>query len=300
LRVLLYKHVLEQGQGAAAIARLAFSSLRRVSDRSPSAPGPWLEVTEPPRGRALVHDYLVENGGDPRVWGEELPPHLFAQFGIPLAMRIIAGLPYPVQRTLNAGCAWRKHAPLPAHEPLDVRARLEALDDDGARVKATVKIIAGTATAPDGLEAEMRVFIPLSRQRRSPKGTAQGQRDVATVPDDARPVGQMALGADAGAAFAALTGDFNPIHWLAPAAWAAGFKRCILQGFAMHSLAVEALGATLSRGAPSLAAVDVKFARPLVLPAKVGVYSKGDHFWLGAGPGAPANLIGTYQEERRR
>ena len=302
MRVGLYKHIIEQGQGAAAIARLALSALKPSTGQAPGVPGRWFEASLAPRRPALIRDYLLENGGDPLVWGNELPPHLFAQFGIPLAMRVIAGLPYPVQRTLNAGCAWVKHAPLPAHEPLEVRARLEALDDDGARVKATVKIVAGTATAPGGLEAEMRVFIPLSKRRKSAKhgGDERVKKDPSTVPAAAEEVARLTIAKNAGAVFAALTGDFNPIHWLPPAAWASGFNGCILHGFAMHARAVEALGAALPGKVRSLKSVDVKFSRPLVLPAQVGVYARGHEFWLGKGPGAPAHLLGTYQEEKRQ
>lgn len=302
MRVGLYKHVIDQGQGATAIARLALSALRRARGPAPKAPGPWVKVTVPPLRPALIRDYLVENGGDPQVWGEELPPHLFAQFGIPLAMQVISGLPYPVQRTLNAGCAWVKHAPLLAREPLDVRARLEVLDDDGSRVKATVKIVTTTATARDGLEAEMRVFIPLSNRRKGTKrgGHDEAKREVATVPPAAQEAVRLSIAKDAGAVFAVLTGDFNPIHWLAPAAWAAGFNSCILHGFAMHTRAVEALGRSLGGKVRSLKAVDVKFSKPLVLPADVGVYVVGHEFWLGSGPGAPAHLVGSYQEENRQ
>lgn len=258
-----------------------------------------IEATVAPPSRALVRDYVLENGGAPGDWGDELPPHLFAQFGIPLAMRVIAGLPYPVQRTLNAGCAWRKHAPLPSGAPLDVRARLESLEADGSRAKASVAIVAGTASAPRALEAEMRVYIPLSRKRPSAKRTGEPKRQAPSVPADAKLLGQLSLGAGAGAAFAALTGDFNPIHWLWPAARLAGFKSCILQGFAMHARAVERLGASLPGGVRSLAGADVKFARPLPLPAQVGVWASGRDFYLGRAAGAPANLIGTYDTEER-
>jgi acyl dehydratase len=249
----------------------------------------------PAPGRTLVRDYLLENGGDPGAWGEALPPHLFAQFGMPLAMRVIAGLPLPVQRTLNAGCAWELRAPLPAGVPLDVRARLESLEVDETRARATIKILAGTAAVPSALDAEMRVFIPLGRPRTA--RARDGRREVATVPAEARLLERLAIGADAGAVFAALTGDFNPIHWLRPAARLAGFGGCILQGFAMHARAVEAVGASLPGGVHALRAVDARFARPLVLPAEVGVYATGGRFWLGSGPGEPAHLVGSYRTE---
>jgi acyl dehydratase len=297
MRVAPYRHVLAQGPGLASLARLAVASLRPPAAGSGAVPGEWMRVTVPPPPRALVRDYLLESGGDPDEWADELPPHLFARFGFPLATRVVAGLPYPVRRTLNAGCAWTKRGPLPAGAALDVRARLESLDAGEGRVKAAVRIVAGTAAAPDALDAEMRVFIPLARPAAKPRRGDGSRRELPTVPEDARLLARLSIGAGAGAAFAALTGDFNPIHWLWPAARLAGFRSCILQGFAMHARAVEAVGASLPGGVRALRGADVRFTRPLVLPADVGVYGRGTEFWLGAAAGAPANLVGTHVPE---
>jgi acyl dehydratase len=300
MRILPYRHALAQGPGVAALARLALAAVRRRPAGEVQVPGPWVRRTIPAPGRALVRDYLLDADGDPAAWRDELPPHLFAQFGFPLAIRVIAGLPYPVQRTLNAGCAWTRRAPLPCGVPLDVRARLESLDAGEVRVKAAVKIVAGAAAGPDALEAEMRVFIPVARRRETPRQGAAPRREPETIPADAVLLRRLAVGLDAGAAFAALTGDFNPIHWLWPAALLAGFPRCILQGFAMHARAVEAVGASLPGGVRSLRGADVRFARPLPVPAAVGVYARGRDLWLGEAPGAPANLIGTFVPEEQR
>lgn len=290
--LLVFRHVVEQGAALAAMGRVAVAALRRPATGGPGpVPGEWVRATVQAPGRALVHDYVRESGGDPGAWGDELPPHLLAHFGFPLAMRVVAGLPYPVQRTLNAGCAWERRGPLACGAPLDVRARLERLEVDETRAKGAIRIVAGTAGAPEALDAEMRVFIPLAR------GRGGGRREPELVPRDAQLLARQELRAGAGAAFAALTGDFNPIHWLWPAARLAGFRSCILQGFAMHARAVEALGASLAGGVRALRAAEARFARPLVLPAAVGVYARGGRFWLGSAPGAPANVIGTYRVE---
>jgi acyl dehydratase len=43
-------------------------------------------------------------------------------------------------------------------------------------------------------------------------------------------VGVHALSGSSGRHYAFLSGDFNPIHWITPAAKAAGFRSCILHG----------------------------------------------------------------------
>jgi acyl dehydratase len=292
MRLLVYRHVVEQGAGLAAMGRLALGAVRRQGRAPAPVAGEWLRATVRPPSRGLVRDYVRECGGDPAAWGDELPPHLLAQFGFPVAMRVVAGLPYPVHRTLNAGCAWERRAPLPVGAPLEVRARLAALEADETRARGSIAIEVGAEGAPEALRAEMRVYVPLARGR-----GAGRRREPPAVPPAAQLRARHVIGADAGAAFAALTGDFNPIHWLWPAARLAGFPGLILQGFALHARAVEAIGAALPGGVRALRAVDATFVRPLVLPADVGVYAEGDQFWLGSAPGAPASVTGSYRAE---
>ena len=43
--------------------------------------------------------------------------------------------------------------------------------------------------------------------------------------------------------------------------------------------------------------VDVKFIKPLVLPARVGVYTRDNQVWVGDAPSGPAYLTGTFEEK---
>jgi hypothetical protein len=103
------------------------------------------------------------------------------------------------------------------------------------------------------------------------------------------------LGTHVGLEFAKLTGDFNPIHWIPPAARANGFRNVINHGFSTMARAIEGLNRSLFSGDVSrLEAIDVKFTKPLVLPAKVGLYIDDDRVFVGDAPGGPAYLVGTY------
>jgi acyl dehydratase len=119
------------------------------------------------------------------------------------------------------------------------------------------------------------------------------------VPSEARQIAALDLGPRAGLDFAKLTGDMNPIHWFAPYARAAGFRGCILHGFATLARAVEALNRTLpGRDPMRLSSVDVRFSRPLLLPARFGVYvSDASGLWVGDGPGGDVYLEGHFQLE---
>jgi acyl dehydratase len=284
------RRLLEQGPVLRALAGAALSSLRAPRHGAvTAAPGPWIEARVAPPSPALVHDYLRHIGADPSSYRGVVPAHLFPQWAFPLASRALAGLPYPLARVLNAGCRLEARAPLPAGEPLLVRARLESVDDDGRRALVTTRVETGTKSAPDALFTELRAFVPLAKAER---GGARKER--AGVPADARELAFLRISADAGLDFAKLTGDVNPIHWIGAYARAAGFRGTILHGFATFSRALAALDRAVLAGAPSrLVAVDARFTKPLPLPARVGVYLAGDSLWVADAPGSRAYLEAT-------
>ena len=82
---------------------------------------------------------------------------------------------------MNAGCRIEQRAPLPANEPLLVRAQLAKVDDDGRRALITTSVITGTKSAPDAIVAEIRAYVPLAKA--NGKGGARS-----TVPLDAREI----------------------------------------------------------------------------------------------------------------
>ena len=287
------RHLLSQGPVLRALGGVALSSLPRRRGRaaSPSVPGPWIEAELPPRSPALVRDYVQHVGGDPAAYAGRIPPHLFPQWAFPLAAKTLAGLPYPMTRVINAGCRIEARAPLPADEPLRVRARLEAIDDDGRRARITQRVVTGTRRAPEAVLAEMHAYVPIG------KGGGRGERTRPVVPEDAVEIGALDLDARAGLDFALLTGDFNPIHWVPVLARAAGFRSIILHGFATLARAFEVVVRSRLGGDPArLSMIEARFVKPLVLPARVSVYtSPAGGVWVGAAPGGDAHLEGRFE-----
>lgn len=282
------RHVLAQGPVVRALVRAAFSAGRPGS--LATVPGPLLEETVAARPAALVRDYVRHVGGDPAAYRDTVPAHLFPQWGFPLLTRAMHGLPYDLRRALNGGCRIEIRRPLPAGEPLVLSARVENIDDNGARAVIQTRITTGTRSAPDAVSAWMYAVVPLA------KGSG-GRRERPSVPSDAHEIGWWRLGPEHAMDFAVLTGDFNPVHWIPAAARAAGFRNTILHGFSTLARAVEGLNRNRFAGDPSrLSSIDVKFVRPLVLPADVGLYVGPNALWVGAGPGGPAFLTGTFEE----
>jgi acyl dehydratase len=293
------KYALAHGPVIAALGRVAVSGLRKDKpSHAVTVPSAWVEAKLPPRPPEIIRDYIRHVGGDPGWYRNRIPAHFFPQWGFPLGERALEGLGYPLVRGMNAGCRIENRAPLPMGEPLEVRARIESIDDDGKRAIVVQKVITGTSRVPDAIVAEMRVFFPLAKSK---DGEGKKPKARPTVPADAHEIGFQRIGEDAGLDFAKLTGDFNPIHWLAPYARASGFRTVILHGFSTFARAIEALNRSRFAGDPTrLKVIDARFSRPLVLPARAGIYVTNDGgIWVGDAPGGGAYLEGRFETEAR-
>jgi acyl dehydratase len=297
------RNVLHQGRVIAALAGTAREALLRrlgLPARGPGtivAPGPEHLARVPPRPRALTRDYLRHVGGDPRSYERLVPAHLFPQWTFPTLARTLRGLPLPLLEVVNGGCRLEMNGPLPADEPLDVRARLESVEDDGHRTVLRQRVLTGPASSPDRLVAELFAIVPSAGRNGSSgaNGNAGPRKDPARVPPGARELAYWHLDARAGLTFAMLTGDFNPVHWSRRYARAFGFGGAILHGFATLARAIEGLHRAVFAGAVDrLRVVDVRFTRPLCLPARVGLYLDGARFFVGDAAGGPAYLVGSY------
>ncbi len=297
------KHIPHQAPVIASLGETVFSALvQRLSGKTPSAPpplpGPEIKRTIPPRPADLVADYVRHVGGDPGAYRREVPPHMFPQWGFPLAARTLKGLPYPLQRVLNGGCRVEVNAPLPQGKPLHVTARLEDIDDNGRRAVLHQKVVTGTDEHPEAVVGHLYAVVPLARKdATNGKPAANGEKkDRPRAPQSAHELAYWRIGHDAGLHFAMLTGDFNPVHWVTPYARAFGFKNRILHGFATMARAWEGLVRGLFAGSTrEITVFDVKFTRPLVLPARVGLYVEGETVHVADAPGGPAYLVGTYR-----
>ena len=293
------QHLRHQGPVLAALAETLARALWSQADKRPGAsamhastPGPTLTATLPPRPDALVHDYVRRMGGDPAWYKGTVPPHLFPQWSFPLAARTLRALPYPMWRVVNAGCRLEMRAPLAANKPLHLSARIESIDDDGRRVLIRQRVATGTDEEPEAIVAHLFAFVPTARPERS-SGTANKVRP--SVPADVRELAFWSLRPEAGLEYAMLTGDVNPLHWAPAYARAFGFRGAILHGFATLARAIEGLNrARFSGDAGRLSTVDVRFKRPLVLPARVGLYTREQALWVGDAPGGGAYLEGTF------
>jgi acyl dehydratase len=296
------RHILEQGAALSALGRVALRTIEQQllgkarPKGKPETPGPRIDVALPPRSAELVRAYVQNVGGDPSAYKGTLPPHFFPQWAFGIASRALEGVPYPMSRVLNVGCSYEVHRALPANEPLTVSAQLMEIDDDGRRAVLTTRIVTSTPSAPEALICEMVAMVPLKRDEGEKKQNGAAKKESARVPDDASEIAFFKVGANAGLDFAKLTGDFNPIHWIGPAARASGFPSVILHGFGTMARAIEGLNRNLFAGdVQHIKKWSCRFTKPLVLPAKAGLYTKDNDVFVGVAPGGPAYLVGRYE-----
>ena len=292
------RYILNQGPVIAGLFKAVAAGLKqqilKTESSKPDTPGPEVIKRIPPPPADMVRDYIRHVGGSPSAYRNTLPPHLFPQWGLSVAMQGLFDIDYPLFKVMNGGCRMEINAPLPNDQPLIVRGCLDGIDDDGRRAILRQKVVTGTADNPDALIGFIYGVVPLGSGKKSP--TKKKKKDPTRVPQDARELAIWKLGSKAGLDFAKLTGDFNPIHWVAPYARTSGFKNVILHGFSTLARAYEGLNRRLFSGATPIKLFDVQFTKPLVLPARVGLYVDAEsHVFVGEAPGGPAYMVGTFE-----
>lgn len=293
------KNLVQQRKTIATLGEVGLMGVKQqlgwaAEAATPQLPGPEFSATIPPRSRELVRDFVRHIGGAPSAYKAHLPPHLFPQWSFPVAAKTQRGLPYPLVKMVNGGCRMEVNGTLPVNEPLYVSARLEDIDDNGRRAVLHQRVATGTRDEAEIVVAHIFVVIPLGGGKGS-KDKPKKKKQKPLVPTDVRELAYWKIRRDDGLVFASLTGDFNPVHWVAPYAKAFGFKSVILHGFATMARAVEGLNKSLFAGdVHKLKSFDTRFTRPLVLPAEVGLYVKENRVWIGDSAGGPAYFEGTF------
>lgn len=114
-------------------------------------------------------------------------------------------------------------------------------------------------------------------------------------------VGEWEVPADTGRRYARVSGDWNPIHLAAPLARPFGFPGAIAHG--MWSVAL-CLGRMAQDTPAPGARLDVRFLKPLVLPARVCLHAdapdeyRTQDFWLASSAGSTPHLKGSWNPGR--
>jgi acyl dehydratase len=199
---------------------------------------------------------------------DQLPPTYPHVLAFPLHMALMADgrFPFGAVGLVHVGNRIEHHRPLGLGEELSLRARPTPLVPHPKGKAFTIVTEARTAggeLAWEGVSTFLRrgkgdpnAVVPAMRgQLRS------GEELLAATPASA----EWRLGGDLGRRYAAVSGDRNPIHMHALTARPLGFPAAIAHGMWTKARCLAALESRL----PDAFAVEVRFRKPILLPAKV-------------------------------
>jgi acyl dehydratase len=273
-------------------------------------PGLQLTLTRVRAEAARVREYRRVCGFPP---GGQLPATYVHVLAFPLHLALMADgrFPFAAVGLVHIANRIAQQRPIGLEEPLELRVRATPLQ---AHPRGRSFALVSEARVADEL-----VWRELSTMlRRGPRtGASATARGVSATGDGASATAEGAAGADAleppsaptsvewrlpgdlGRRYAAVSGDRNPIHLHALSARALGFPRAITHGMwtkARCLAALEEAGSIRPSGAFS---IDVRFRRPILLPAIVGYASapvgEAIRFAVRDAAGAEEHLAGRVQ-----
>ncbi|HEY7176692.1 MAG TPA: MaoC/PaaZ C-terminal domain-containing protein [Micromonosporaceae bacterium] len=254
----------------AGFRRAIRSSLRRHGD-APDAGLPSTRLML--RGVDVAIDRLADYD---RVCGFRLSnalpvtyPHVLT-FPIALQLMTATDFPFPVAGLVHVGNRITQARPIRLGERLDITVHAESLR---AHPRGQQFDLVATATIDDrevwhGVSTYLRRMEHAQTPTTNDGDRSTGRSDAdadADVVNAGPPTAIWHVDADTGRAYAAVSGDRNPIHVSRIGARAFGFRRPIAHGMWTMARAVAALEGRLAE----TYTVDVAFRRPVPLPSIV-------------------------------
>ncbi|WP_461190182.1 MaoC family dehydratase [Arthrobacter sp. Z4-13] len=196
-----------------------------------------------------------------------LPAGFIHALAFPLAMSVMNrdDFPLPLLGMIHLQNRVEQRSPVLFTDALDITAHVENLRGHraGTQVDLVTEVrLAGTANISwlgTSTYLAKGVFLP-----GIDKPSTASARTGFAAPD---PTGLWQLGVDTGRAYAAVSGDFNPIHLSVLSAKALGMRRSIAHGMYLAARALADVGAV--RG--DSFSWDVDFEAPVFLPCRVAL-----------------------------
>ncbi len=195
---------------------------------------------------------------------DRVPSAYLHTLAFPVAMSVLAraDFPLPLLGMVHLSNEVHQSRQVDAFETLDVVARAEDLRPHpaGTQVDLVTEVSVGTELVWTGRS------VYLARGVRSgPVGSGEGRDGGRPAFSTPAPTGVWRLGADTGRRYAAVSGDWNPLHLSGPTAKVLGMKTAIAHGMYLAARMVDQ-----AVPAPS-GAMDwrIEFATPVLLPGVV-------------------------------
>jgi acyl dehydratase len=203
---------------------------------------------------------------------EQLPatyPHVLA-FPLHMALMTDGSFPFGAIGLVHTANRIVQHRPLRPTEPLDLHVHATPLQDHprGHTFSIVSEARVGGELVWEGLSTMLRRggggAGSGGRGGNEPAGASAGTAPAAAEPPPLSD--EWRLPDSLGRSYAAVSGDRNPIHLHALTAKPLGFPRAIAHGMWTKARCLVAL----ERELPGAYTVEVRFRRPIALPATVG------------------------------
>ncbi|HEY4018170.1 MAG TPA: MaoC/PaaZ C-terminal domain-containing protein [Pseudonocardiaceae bacterium] len=213
-----------------------------------------------------------------------LPPTFPHILSFPLQAKLMTdpAFPFPMIGLVHVANRITQTRPLRADEPLVLRVHAEGLrpHERGTQFDMVSEALA------DGEVVWTDISTYL---RRGGSGGPSERGSSGTEPLGGEPAARWRLGGDTGRRYAEVSGDHNPIHLYPLTARLFGFKRAIAHGMWSKARCLAFFEGRL----PDAYTVDVRFKRPILLPATVALYEEGFRFALRHGGKDTPHLDGS-------
>ncbi|WP_404850616.1 MaoC/PaaZ C-terminal domain-containing protein [Dietzia kunjamensis] len=214
---------------------------------------------------------------------DELPLTYPFTLAFPLSMQLMLDPDYPVPAmgSVHLTNEISSRRPLRVGDELNIRAHAENLREHPAGL--LLDVVTEIRTGDDDEPAWVQRSGLLSKRRTSLTPAKDAPRPPRPEPPTAAEIGDPTVVKSVSEAqiaeYAAVSGDRNPIHVSKVGAKAFGFPNVIAHGM---WTAATLLG-TVEGGIPERARYSVEFGKPVILPAKLGIYARrggaGDPSW---------------------
>jgi acyl dehydratase len=205
---------------------------------------------------------------------DALPPTYPHVLAFPLHMAVMADgrFPFGAVGLVHLENRIVQRRPIAAVEELTIRVRPTKLlpHPKGQTFTLVTEVGGGGETVWEGVSTFLRRGKPpadevVAGTTEQKQMRPQAEAPFATVPEETQASAEWRLDGGLGRRYASVSGDRNPIHMHALAAKALGFPAAIAHGMWTKARALAALESRL----PDAFAVDVRFRKPILLPAKV-------------------------------
>jgi acyl dehydratase len=210
---------------------------------------------------------------------EQLPPTYPHILAFPLQMAVMAdgSFPFGAVGLVHLENRVVQQRPIGGEEELTVRVRPTKLEPHpkGQTFSLLTEVRVEGEAVWEGESTMLRRGA--SKPDAAPTGARKEMRDrgggseaaAFAIPDGLPASAEWRLGGDLGRRYAAVSGDRNPIHMHPLTAKPLGFPGAIAHGMWTKARCLAALESRL----PDCFAVEVRFRRPIVLPARVELTS---------------------------